>query len=173
MPPTSAIPGFYWVVFGWYEPLLTLLGFIGAILYPKEAHDQQAPWQTEQSTANTLPLPTLITTMQLASVVGLLGLINCFVLWTARRYLFGQPAIQEKVVSALLTPLLIGDILHLSVTLWALGDDRWNIRAWRNSGTLWVTISTGISLLVPRIAWHLGIGRYVDSRDRQTDRQRK
>lgn len=32
----SAIPWVYWVIFGWYEPLLTVLGCVGTILYPKE-----------------------------------------------------------------------------------------------------------------------------------------
>ncbi len=101
--------------------------------------------------------------MQFAHVVGLLGLINVFVLWAARQYLFGQPAIQEKIVGALLTPLLLGDVFHMTITLWALGEGRWDVRHW--SGTLWVTMVSGITLLVPRVAWHLGIGRYVHHRD--------
>lgn len=35
-PYTSAIPTFYWIVFGLYEPLLALGGSIGALLYPKQ-----------------------------------------------------------------------------------------------------------------------------------------
>lgn len=110
-----------------------------------------------------LSLATHVTMVQLAHVVGLLGLINVFVLYAARRYLFGQPAIQEKIVGALLTPLLLGDLLHMGITWWALGEGRWDVKNW--SGTLWVTMVSGITLLVPRIAWHLGIGRYVHNRD--------
>ena len=36
MAPNSAIPMFYWLMFGWYEPLLALGGCVGALLYPKE-----------------------------------------------------------------------------------------------------------------------------------------
>lgn len=74
-----------------------------------------------------------------------------------------MPAIQEKIAFSLLTPLMIGDVVHLYVTLWALGDDRWDVRAW--GPMLWTTIILGLTLMLPRIAWHLGIGRYVDRRD--------
>jgi len=30
---------------------------------------------------------------------------------------------------------------------------------------LWTTNLLGLSLMLPRMAWHLGIGRYVDTRD--------
>ncbi|KAI0796716.1 hypothetical protein C8Q75DRAFT_729587 [Abortiporus biennis] len=163
MSPTSAIPPFYWLIFGWYEPLLTVGGFLGAMLYPKETHDQQAPWPGGEPPLDPLPRATVVTIYQLAHVVGLMGLINFFVLGSARRYLFGQPAVQEKIVGALLTPLLFGDIFHMAVTLWALGETRWDVRNW--SGMLWITMVTGITLLGSRVAWHLGIGRYVHKRD--------
>ena len=67
------------------------------------------------------------------------------------------------MVSALLTPLLIGDFLHLYLTLWALGDERWDFQNW--SPMLIITVVLGLTLLVPRIMWQLGIARYVDSRD--------
>lgn len=100
--------------------------------------------------------------MQLAHVCALVGIINIFVL-TAARKLNALPALQEKVVFALLAPLLLGDILHLSVTLWSLGDLKWDVVNW--SPMLWTTVLIGLSLMIPRIAWHLGIGRYVDRRD--------
>ena len=37
--PTTALPTFYYVVFGLYEPLLTSLGFIGALFDPKTVSD--------------------------------------------------------------------------------------------------------------------------------------
>ncbi|TCD68199.1 hypothetical protein EIP91_011371 [Steccherinum ochraceum] len=162
----SAIPSLYLFIFGWYEPLLTLLGCTGAILWPKEAHDRQAPWPSGAPPPDSpLALATLVTLVQLAQTVGLLGLINFFVLGATKRYLSGQPAVQEKIVSALLTPLLLGDISHLGITLWALGDARWDVMKWKKSGTLWLTVVTGLSLLLPRVAWHLGFGRYVHRRD--------
>lgn len=36
MTPTSAIPTFYYVLFGIYEPLLTVTGFLGAVVDPKK-----------------------------------------------------------------------------------------------------------------------------------------
>ncbi|KAH0587647.1 hypothetical protein H2248_006414 [Termitomyces sp. 'cryptogamus'] len=67
------------------------------------------------------------------------------------------------MVFALLTPLVIGDIFHLYITLWALGDQRWEF--WNWSPMLWTTIILGLTLMVPRITWHLGVGRYVHTRD--------
>jgi len=163
MPRTSAIPLPYWLIFGWFEPLLTIGGCVGAFLQPKEVHDQQAPWPNGNPPQTPLPLATLVTLLQLSHTVALLGLINFFVLWTARRYLSNQPALQEKVVWALLTPLVFGDVFHIAITLWALGEDRWKTEQW--AGTLWATVVLGVALLVPRVMWHLGIGRYVHIRD--------
>lgn len=36
MTPTSAIPKFYYLLFGVYEPLVTVTGFLGAIADPKK-----------------------------------------------------------------------------------------------------------------------------------------
>lgn len=80
-----------------------------------------------------------------------------------RKHLANHLAVQEKVVRALLVPLLIGDVFHLYITLWALGEDRWNFLSW--SPMLWTTVGLGLTLMIPRILWHLGVGRYVDARD--------
>lgn len=159
----SAVPLFYWLVFGWYEPMLTLGGCVGAMLYPKETYEQQAPWPQGSPPDAPLAKATIVTLYQLAHTIGLLGLINFFVLRAARQHLWFQPAIQEKMVRALLIPLLLGDFLHISLTLWALGEERWDVSKW--DGLLWLTIISGLTLMIPRITWHLGIGRYVEQRD--------
>ncbi|KAI0268383.1 hypothetical protein BC834DRAFT_952736 [Gloeopeniophorella convolvens] len=159
----SAIPPVYYAIFCIYEPMLTTMGLVGAFIDPKKTHNSQAPWPPSSPPPDHLPLATTVTILQLAHVCGLLGLVNIFVLGTARRYLSGQPTLQEKVVGALLTPLLIGDIFHLVVTLWALGDVRWKFLEW--SPMLWTTVILGLTLLIPRVTWHLGIGRYVEARD--------
>lgn len=104
-----------------------------------------------------------MTTLQLAHVCALIGVINCSVLTAARKHLQDNPALQEKIVFSLMTPLLIGDFFHLVVTIWALGDQKWDF--WNWSPMLWTTVLLGLSLMIPRIAWHLGIARYVDKRD--------
>ncbi|CAK5262695.1 unnamed protein product, partial [Mycena citricolor] len=40
----SAIPTHYYVLFAIYEPCLTTIGFLGALIDPKATHDSQAPW---------------------------------------------------------------------------------------------------------------------------------
>lgn len=133
--------------------------------YAHQTYIQQAPWPQGEVPEGPLPKAAVVTLLQLAHTVGLLGTINMFVLWAARRHLWSQPAIQEKIAAALLTPLLLGDFLHIALTLWALGEERWDVSRWE--GTLWITIVTGLTLMIPRIAWHLGVGRYVERRDGQ------
>ncbi|KAL0949494.1 hypothetical protein HGRIS_009548 [Hohenbuehelia grisea] len=128
MSPPSAIPDVYYAIFGVYEPFLTVLGFIGALFDPKTTHDSQAPWPQGIAPSDPLPRATLVTIIQLGHVCGLVGVVNAFLLTAARRHLATQVILQEKIVRALLTPLLIGDFLHLYVTLWALGDQKWDFR---------------------------------------------
>jgi len=161
--PRSALPPVYYAIFGIFEPTVTLIGFIGAFMDLTKTHNMQAPWPSHISPPQQLPLATRVTVVQLAHVCGLLGLINFFLLRAARQYLSGQPVLQEKVVAGLLTPLVIGDVLHISFTLWALGDVRWNVSEW--TVVIWLTVLIGLALFIPRIAWHMGIGRYMDSRD--------
>ncbi|KAF7969305.1 hypothetical protein HWV62_27733 [Athelia sp. TMB] len=163
MQGQSALPTFYYAIFAYYEPLLCIVGFLGAISDPKATHDQQASWPLDSPPPGPLPRATLVTMLQLAHVCALLGVINIFVLRAVRKHLSGQPALEEKIVRALLTPLVFGDVMHLYFTLWGLGDEKWVFS--RYTPMLWTTIILGISLLVPRVAWHLGIGRYVHKRD--------
>ncbi|KAG1752735.1 uncharacterized protein EDB91DRAFT_533008 [Suillus paluster] len=164
-PPTSAIPDFYYALFAFYEPALTIFGFIGAVHDPITTHNTQAPWPMDISPPTSLPKASIVTVIQLAHVCALMGVVNCFVLTAIRKHLSKHLATQEKIVGALMTPLLMGDCMHLFVTLWALGDERWDVSQW--SPMLWTTIILGFSLMIPRIMWHLGIWRYVDTRDAQ------
>ena len=129
----------------------------------------QAPWPPHVMPPVDLPPATKVTIMQLGHVCGLMGLLNFCVLRTARRHLSNQPALQEKIVGAMLMPLLIGDVLHLVLTIWALGDERWDFSQW--GGVLWATVLLGFTLMIPRITWHLGIGRYMDARDGKNHRK--
>ncbi|THH11477.1 hypothetical protein EW145_g620 [Phellinidium pouzarii] len=64
MAPKSAIPMFYYALFGIYEPLLTVTGFIGALIDPKTTHDGQAPWPLGMPPQEELPLATHVTILQ-------------------------------------------------------------------------------------------------------------
>jgi len=129
----------------------------------KSTHNAQAPWPPNSPPPQELPKASLVTTIQLAHVCALIGLINFIILTASRKHLHDNLPLQEKMVFSLLFPLLIGDAFHLYVTLWALGDQKWDFLSW--SPMLWTTILLGLTLMIPRIAWHLGIGRYVDARD--------
>ena len=128
-----------------------------------QTHNSQAPWPLNEPPLTQLPRATLVTVVQLAHVCGLIGIVNFFVLSAARRHLAEQPAVQEKIVGALLTPLLVGDVMHLAITIWALGDSKWNVASW--TSLLWTTVLVGLALFIPRVAWYAGYGRYVHERD--------
>ncbi|KAF9534267.1 hypothetical protein CPB83DRAFT_843962 [Crepidotus variabilis] len=166
--PTSALPDFYYFCFGAYEPFITILGFLGTIADPLSAHNAQAPWPLEIA-PTSLPLATLVTIVQLAHVCALLGVVNLFLLFAVRTHMKGMPALEERILWGLFTPLIIGDVAHLTITFWALGDQRFHVTTW--SPMIWANVVIGSSLLIPRVCWHLGIGRYVDMRDGSHARQ--
>jgi len=89
-----------------------------------------------------------------------MGLINLSVIHAARRYFIQDPRGQGVVYKALFTVLMFGDFAHIGVTLYAMGPEmRWEVGEW--NVLTWVTIVAGVSLLVPWMLWHLGIGRDV------------
>jgi len=104
------------------------------------------PWPIGVAPPHSLPVATTVTMLQLAHTCGLLGIINVFVI-TAIRDL-RSPALQEKVATALFTPLVVTDVSHILVTLYAMGDTRWKVNEW--SSIVWITIATGLTLLIPR-----------------------
>ncbi|KAL1661592.1 hypothetical protein GGF50DRAFT_105086 [Schizophyllum commune] len=159
----SAIPDAYYYIFGVYEPLLTFLGFAGVLVDPKAVSTPSDSQATDPAHAEPLPRATLVTIIQLGHACALLGLLNACILRALRTHLAHAPALQERIAAALLTPLLVGDVVHTALTLWALGEARWNSAAW--SPTTWCTVVLGLTLLVPRAAWVAGVGRYVDTRD--------
>jgi len=100
---------------------------------------------------------------QLCHISLLIALLNLIFLRNVRNLLGSNPIIQEKIVGAYLSVLLFGDFFHISISFWASGDTRWDVEKW--SFMLWAIVVTGLSLLVPRLSWFLGIGRYVHKRD--------
>jgi hypothetical protein len=129
----------------------------------------QAPSSAGAPAQDILPLASFVTIIQLGHVCALLGVLNIFILGAARKHLAPHPALQEKMVAALFTPLLIGDVTHLITTFWAIGEGAWNWREWEP--TLWIVVVTGISLFVPRLCWHCGVGRYMHLRDGLQERK--
>lgn len=140
-----------------------MMGFIGTCIDPITTHNTQAPWPNSIPIPTVLPPATIVTTIQLAHVCALVGVMNCFTLTAVRKHLHNNLPVQEKIVQALFIPLVVGDVLHLAVTLWALGDQKFDFASW--GPMLWTTNLLGLTLMLPRMAWHLGIGRYVDARD--------
>lgn len=104
------------------------------------------PWPVGVALPETLPAATIVTMLQLAHTCALLGILNFFILTAARD--LRSPALQEKMAASLFTPLLVSDITHILVTLYGIGDTRWNVDEWPS--IIWITIITGLTLLIPR-----------------------
>lgn len=105
------------------------------------------PWPVGAAQPEALPPATTVTILQLAHTCALLGIINFFIL-TAIRGL-RSPALQEKMAKSLFTPLLVSDVSHILVTLYGIGDTRWNVDEWPS--IVWITIIAGLTLLIPRL----------------------
>jgi hypothetical protein len=50
--PRSALPPPYFAIFGIYEPLLTAMGFIGALMDPIKARNSQLPFNVDSTRGN-------------------------------------------------------------------------------------------------------------------------
>ena len=167
----SAIPTVYYAIFAIYEPFLCVLGMVGAFVDPvkvcilqralssstdristdapnpsSQTHNMNSPWPVGVTLPETLPAATTVTVLQLAHTCALLGVINFFVLTAVRE--LRSPALQEKITTSLLTPLLVSDVSHILVTFYGIGDTRWKVDEWPS--IVWVTIITGLTLLIPR-----------------------
>ncbi|KAI0030707.1 hypothetical protein K488DRAFT_87524 [Vararia minispora EC-137] len=166
----SAVPTPYYVIFGIIEPLLTVGGFAGALIDPLKTYNEQATQPPSLLLPTELPTAARVTVIQLGHACALLGLVNFFVLSALRTHLSSNPFLQEKIARALLSPLLLGDILHMALTIYALGDARWDFAHY--TPTLWMIIVFGFGLFVPRAMWHMGVGRFVEARDGKQFRSR-
>jgi len=100
-----------------------------------------------------------VTILQLVHLFVLLALINLFVINATRRQFAHDPKAQEVIYKALFTVLMFGDCAHLGITLYAMGPMRWEFGGW--SPLTWFSLTVGVSLLIPRALWHLGVGRGV------------
>lgn len=52
----SAIPGIYYAIFAWYEPLLCLVGFIGAFFDPKTVRYFHQHWRSSNDSCLCRPM---------------------------------------------------------------------------------------------------------------------
>src|SRR6202035_4397708 len=132
------------------------------ITRPLQLHDKQAPWPNDVAPID-MPLASRVLIIQLGYAAWLMTTLNFFILGAARKHLAHDPALQEKVVAAFLYALAFGDFAHIAISLWAFGDIRWEFSKW--TSLMKTALILGLSLLIPRVCWYLGIGRYVRERD--------
>jgi hypothetical protein len=113
-----------------------------------------------------------VTLLQLIVVLLAAALTSVSFIHTTRRYFAHDPAAQEIIYRSLFGVLLLSDVAHMYVTLYGMGPEmRWAFGKW--TGLIWVTIGVTITLLIPRVLWHLGVGRDVVIESRNARERKK
>jgi len=159
----SAVPTFYYVVFGIVEPLITFASLLEGIFDPGKVRtsakcykrklrstqmiSRHEPWLSSFTEASgTLPPTVHAVVCQAVVTHAIIGLVGASVLRAIVR--LPSPALQEKIARSLLIPLTVGDVLHLFGTFYGICDVRWKTRDWPQA--LWLSVIIGIALLIPR-----------------------
>ena len=167
----NPLPWPYYFTFAIYEPLLGIVSGIWAFANPREVNGVLQDYRKGELTPYTLHLTRHLTPRPHGRPRTLQGendpsTCQCKLsngphqrLHHPCRHFTQDPKAQEVVYKALFTVLMFGDFAHIGVTLYAMGPMRWEVGSW--SALTWVTILAGVSLLVPRALWHLGVGRGV------------
>lgn len=164
--PVSAVPAFYYIVFGIVEPLITFASLLEGIFDPWKVctldkvcyrrklrgtnqvinrHGHQ--WQGAFAVASGVP-PTTVHAIVCQMVVAhaIIGFVNASVLRAIRR--LPSPTLQEKIAKSLLIPLAIGDVSYLFWMFYGIGDIRWRSRDWPQA--LRLNVIVGIAIFIPR-----------------------
>jgi hypothetical protein len=131
--------GYFSWIFMVIEPLSTFAGWLGGF----------QPDLLLGSTAGDLlplPRPVLQVVLQLANCYLLVGLMSAVVMRTT---------VESRVISALIAALLIGDIGHVGVSVYALGNDFWSPLKWSSVDLGNIPFTT--FLAVNRVAYFISI----------------
>jgi hypothetical protein len=99
--------------------------------------------------------------IQYAHFDFLFALCNLIFLPLLTSYLVGQLELQEKFLTPYLRLLLLGDLAHVGFAAWGwwgAGLWGWNLERWGRTVLM-------MTVLLPRLAWVFGLGRYVHKRD--------
>ncbi|KAJ3805533.1 hypothetical protein EV368DRAFT_51937 [Lentinula lateritia] len=160
MTPFPALPGFYRLLFLYFEPVSTISPALLIWLWPGTTwfHHQLVPSIEPSPPSSSLDARTILAVWQLGNCYMLLGLISSLVFRAVRDALRGNPVAQEHIIGSALTALAIADITHVLATFIGLPSDlQFNIVSW--NGTTHGNITFTLFLFSVRIAWFLGIGR--------------
>ncbi|WVQ76441.1 hypothetical protein IAR50_006108 [Cryptococcus sp. DSM 104548] len=155
----SVLPGPYYYFFWLVEPLLTVAGGVSAIYDPVKFAKDSLPLTIEKASALVgKSVRGQLVTTQLGSCFLLLAMISFSLFWVIKKHFNENPAVQQKLVKALLIPLAIADLIHIGLTLLALPVSHLqDPSAWTYvlKGNVWITSV----LFLVRSSWLLGIAR--------------
>ncbi|KAJ3751116.1 hypothetical protein DFH05DRAFT_1532366 [Lentinula detonsa] len=165
-----ALPGFYKLLFLYFEPVSTISPAFLIWLWPGASwfHHQLVPSSEPSPSHELLDPRTILAVWQLGNCYMLLGLISSLVFRSVRDALREHPAAQERIIGATLTALAIADVSsscvlpilvsYVLATFAGLPSElRIAIASW--NGTTHGNITFTLFLFFTRIAWFLGIGR--------------
>ncbi|KAJ4485452.1 hypothetical protein J3R30DRAFT_3364859 [Lentinula aciculospora] len=164
MASFPALPGFYKLLFLYFEPVSTISPSLMIWLWPGASwfHHQLIPSPDPSPPSGFLDSRTVLAIWQLGNCYMLLGLISSLVFRAARDALRGNPVAQERIIGSTLTALAIADVSSLCVVLATFvglpSELQFDIASWNS--TTHGNITFTLFLFSARIAWFLGIGRH-------------
>ncbi|BEJ17910.1 hypothetical protein CspHIS471_0701870 [Cutaneotrichosporon sp. HIS471] len=158
----DVLPPFYYYFFSLVEPGLSVAGALYAAFRPETYAADLLPSGVEkltQAVGNTLRGRMMCG--QLGSCFLVLAMNSFSLVPVFRRQ---TPALCEKLTSALLVPLLIGDFTHIILTLVALPGTL-AFEPWNWTQLIHGNVSITLGLIVMRMLWFLGVGRQSPAAD--------
>jgi uncharacterized membrane protein len=137
-----------------------------------QAFNTQAPWAAPTSAPAELSAQARVTLFQLIIVVLVQAFTSLSFIHSARWYFAHDPAAQQFVYQSLLNVLILGDAAHLAMSLYAVEPAmRWQFGSW--TALMWATVGADVFLLVSRALWHLGVGRDMITRPKNTKKPKQ
>ena len=147
----NALPAVPWCIFGVFEPAALILAFVVTAALPKYYVSSQSKFASPRS---LLPSENILL-YQLSNLFLLVAVISLYVLNSTN---------DVKVARAFLTALWWGDLGHLGVTVWCMGDSMLNIKMWNLVN--WGNVAVPTFLFTARLLCFLGVlGGDVNAKD--------
>ncbi|KIK54603.1 hypothetical protein GYMLUDRAFT_48512 [Collybiopsis luxurians FD-317 M1] len=154
-----ALPGFYKLLFLYFEPVSTISPALLIWLWPGASwfHHQLVP-TPDVLASRSLDARTVLAVWQLGNCYMLLGLISSLVFRAVRDALRNDVVAQERILGSALTALAIADVTHVLASLVGLPPElRFSPASW--NATTHGNITFTMFLFSVRLAWFLGVGR--------------
>ncbi|KAE9397684.1 hypothetical protein BT96DRAFT_883779 [Gymnopus androsaceus JB14] len=174
MPQFQALPGFYKLLFLYFEPVSTISPALIIWLWGASwFHHQLVPSSESSPPSGFLDNRSVLAVWQLGNCYMLLGLISSLAFRAVRNALPDNPVAQEQIIGSTFTALAIADVTHVLASFVGLPSElRFSPASW--NATCHGNVTFTLFLFSMRMAWFMGIGRrryyYGQSRPLKVDK---